>query len=287
MRVAHVIFAYKDPNLIERFINAMQHPDFDFYIHLDKKINIRDFEYLSQIKQVFFVKNRTLCNWGGFSLVKAMMRSIDEIQATNIKYDFINILSGQDYPIKPINQIHDFFANNIGYSFIQYEESIDSPWWVKAEERYKKFHFTDYAFLGRYKFQYFINEILPERKFPKGLNLYGGSKATWCTLSYDGAVYISAYLKQNTELRKFLRFTWACDEFALITILKNSVYKDKIINESYRYIEFPEGKSQPRILGIDDYYMLKESKKLFGRKFDSEIDTNILDKLDSYVIENK
>lgn len=65
MRIANIIAAHKNPLQVERLITAMYHPNFDFYIHLDKKIDIEPFLYLEERSQVEFIKNRILCNWGG------------------------------------------------------------------------------------------------------------------------------------------------------------------------------------------------------------------------------
>jgi hypothetical protein len=283
MRIAHVIFAYKDPAQIERLIKTLSHPEFDFYIHLDKKIKKKPFEYLSKMERVRFIKKTITCNWGGFSLVKAMLQSIDEIQATGIQYDFVNLLSGQDYPIEPVNKIYDFFNNNLGYSFLKYEASRQSEWWKKAEIRYKRYHFTDFTFFGRYQIQKLTNWLLPERKFPGKLTLYGSQVATWSTLSFESAIYLSDYIKNHPKLARFLGYTWGCDEFTFVTILMNSKFKDKVVNGNYRYITFPEGESQPKIFTVDDYDEITQSKMLFARKFDINVDTQILDRIDARI----
>ncbi|MGY0037939.1 beta-1,6-N-acetylglucosaminyltransferase [Pedobacter sp. NJ-S-72] len=88
MRIAHIIIAHKNPAQLERLIRVMRHPDFDFYIYVDKKIDITAFEYLEQFGQVYFIINRIVCNWGGFSIVEATIKSIDHVQQTGISYDF-------------------------------------------------------------------------------------------------------------------------------------------------------------------------------------------------------
>ena len=38
--------AYKQPSLIDNIIKTMDHPDFLFFIHVDKKIPIQEFNFL-------------------------------------------------------------------------------------------------------------------------------------------------------------------------------------------------------------------------------------------------
>src|SRR5690606_9934903 len=106
------------------------------------------------------------CNWGGFSFVRAITSSVREILSKDIEYDFVNLMSAQDYPIKPISSIYGFFLANEGTSFISFDDSDQSPWWQHAVTRYEHYHFTDINVKGRYFVQGLLNRYLPKRKFP-------------------------------------------------------------------------------------------------------------------------
>lgn len=283
MRIAHIIAAHKNPAQLERLIRAMDHPNFDFFIHLDKKVDIAPYLYLERIDQVFFIKDRTVCNWGGFSFVEATMKSIDEIQQTGVAYDFINLISAQDYPIKPSDVIYDFFSRNKGNSFISFDNSRDTDWWKDAENRYKVFHFTDIDFKWKYVVQKIANRLSPERKFPVTLDLYGGNKSCWWTITMDCAVYLSTYFKAHPKLNSFLRLTWGSDEFIVASILMNSPYKDSLVNENYRYIDWSNGEAHPRILTIEDYDAIIQSRMLFARKLDLASGTLLMDRIDAVI----
>ncbi|MBB6498108.1 beta-1,6-N-acetylglucosaminyltransferase [Pedobacter cryoconitis] len=284
MRIAHIIVAHKNPAQLEKLIRAMYHPDFDFYIHLDKKVDIGPFEYLKEVPRVHFIKDRTVCNWGGFSLVEAVIKSIDEIRKTGIAYDFVNLMSGQDYPIKKVDEIYNFFDERLGYSFISYDSSRETQWWKEAEKRYKTFHFTDMDFKGKYVIQRIANKIIPNRKFPVSLNLYGGNRSCWWTISFECALYLSAFFKANPKMINFLRLTWGCDEFIIATILMNSPYQDKIVNENYRFIDWSAGEAHPKVFTESDYANIIDSSMLFARKFDLDIDAKVIGLLDANVL---
>src|SRR5690606_33969908 len=114
MKVAHLIMAYKHPVQLEKLVRRLNHPSFDIYIHLDKKIDIENFQFISKQQRVFFIKNRKVCNWGGFSFVIAITVSLKEILAKEVKYDYINLLSGQDYPIKSNAHFYDHLRAHQG-----------------------------------------------------------------------------------------------------------------------------------------------------------------------------
>ncbi|WP_442588360.1 beta-1,6-N-acetylglucosaminyltransferase [Pedobacter sp. AW31-3R] len=283
MRIAHLIVAHKNPKQLERLISALNHQDSDCYIHLDKKVDIRSFDYLKQLSNVHFVEERIRCNWGGYSLVRAMLKSIEQIRKTKITYDFINLLSAQDYPVKPVNEIHDFFEKHIGKSFISFDISNDTKWWKAAAARYKKFHLTDMNFRGKYFIQNLLNKMMPERIFPLDLRLYGSSNSTWWTINYEVAIYMAEFLNNNSELTSFLNYTWTPDEFAIATLIMNSPYKNEVINNNYRYIEWNAGEAHPKTLLTNDYEKIIQSDMLFARKFDIDADPFILDKIDKHI----
>src|SRR5690606_41751438 len=137
MRTAHLILVHKNPIQLERLLKRMVHPNFDFYIHLDKKIDSKSYLHLAAIPNVFFIKKRVDIIWGGYSIIKATFNGINEICQNGQNYNFINFLSGQDYPIKPIEEIARFFQENIGKEFITYKDIVSD--WKEAQNRYKKY----------------------------------------------------------------------------------------------------------------------------------------------------
>lgn len=284
MRVAHILMVHRSPAQLERLLTVMAHKDFDFYIHVDKKVDIQPFEYLSKIKQVYFISNRTVCNWGGFSLVNAIMKSIDQVQASEVKYDFVNLLSAHDFPIKPVSFIHGLFSKNIGSCFLSVDDA-DSDWCKEAESRYSQYHFPDNKFKGVFLLERILNFITPKRNFLSSFpKIYGGSKSTWWTISYEAAIYLSNYFKQHPKLTRSLKYTWGCDEIIIATILMNSPFREKVVNENYRYIIFSGNDGHPDVLTINDYDNMTNSNMLFARKFDVAVDSKVLDKIQSDIL---
>jgi hypothetical protein len=283
MRIAHIITAHKNPLQLERLIKAMSHPGFDFYIHVDKKINLKDFEYLREIGGVYFIRNRIVCNWGGFSLFKANFNCLEEVFNSGMQYDFLSLMSGQDYPIKPIEEIYNFFDQRPGTSFISCENFNNSDWGRMAKGRYEKYHFTDVNFKGRYLFQKIVNSITPSRKMPFPLELYGGNKANWWTISSDCAAYLVAKIQQDERIKQFFKFSWGADEFIIPSLIMSSTFKESVVNENYRYVDWSQGKARPKVLRVEDFDKIASSDMLFARKFDIEIDAEILDKVDTLI----
>jgi hypothetical protein len=283
MRIASIIMAHKEPQQIERMIRRFDGFPFDFYIHLDKKTEAGPFLYLAGIPQVKFIRHRTKVKWGSPGFVTALISSMQEVLATEEQYDFIQVMSGQDYPIRPVSLIYDTLEKNRGRNFISYE--TDGGWWDHAIGRISRYHLNDLGFPGKYRLQFLLNALLPERKFPLPYQLYGGPRAMCMTLTADCAKYVADLIDSNRRLRRFIRLTWGPDEFLIPTLVMNSAFRSTVVNDNFYYIDWSRGGSNPKILTLEDYEALCRSGKLLARKFDIRVDEGILDKLDLLTVD--
>jgi hypothetical protein len=283
MRIANIIIFHKDPGAVERLIKALHHPNFDFYLHLDKKVDIRPFAYLADLPNTQFIINRKAVNWGGFSQLEALISSLEQIFKVNKTYDFVNLLSGQDYPIKPVQEIDDLLSSNLGKSFMM-SETPPTPWWDEAISRITEYHLSEYDFPGKYRLQMALTKLLPKRVFPLTLQLHGGPYGAYWILSFEAIMYIYYVLHGNEEVRLFFKHTWAPDEFLIHTLLMNSQFKETIVNENHHYMDRSQGGSRPKILTKDDFDVLENSDKMFARKFDRVVDPEILDMIDERIL---
>lgn len=276
-KIAHLILAHNHPVQLTRLINRLTHPDADIYIHLDGKADIASFSSLSSLPNVHFIKKRVKVYWGAYSIVQATINGFAEILATKKHYGHINLLSGNDYPIKSTRQIHKFFDHHPGNIFMEYE-TTDSDWWRSVQTRVTNYHFTDLHFAGNYQLSVIVSKLLPKRTPPKGLELVGRSQ--WLTITPQSAQYVVDHLRNNPKTHRFFKLSWGSDEIAIQTILYNSPFKDKIINNNYRYIDWSEQKASPKTLTMADADKLTNSPCLFARKFDLATDPEIFDYLD-------
>ena len=107
--------------LIDRFDD-----DFTFYIHVDKKSN----EVIEELKRKnnVHIYRKYKVNWGGFNILKAELFLLRKIVADSKgkHYEYVHFFSGQDYPIKDLRYIKDFFERNKGKEFVQYMK-VPSP----------------------------------------------------------------------------------------------------------------------------------------------------------------
>lgn len=277
MKLAHLILAHSQPEQLERLVLSLQHPDADFYIHIDQKTDLEPFRNLQKHPNVYFINKREKVYWGAYSIVKATLNGLEQIVASGVPYGYVNLLSGQDYPIKSPDFIHDFLKNQSGTQFMEYLSVEDE--WQEAIPRVTRYHLTDYTFRGRHKVERLLNLVLPARKAPAKLVLVGRSQ--WFTITLEAVQYILRYLKTTPSVGRFFQLTWGADELFFQTLLYNSPFQSTMRQDNLRYIDWSEGNASPKTLTMADEPALRASSKLFARKFNATTHPEILDRLDT------
>ena len=265
-----LIAAHKNHNQIIRLINHLK-TDFDLYVHIDKKstLDIKSFDNVNIYKKYKVYH-------GGVSQVITTLFLLKEAAKNN--YDRYIFISAQDVPLKTNKEIINFFDTNKNKEYISYE-SINN-----SEAMYKEmsFRLNSYNFgkLYRLIFHRNIRELLsnfPLIKRTTPENIYYGSQ--WWNLTNNAIKYILDYTKQNPNFLKRFNYTWGSDEFYFQSILLNSEFKDNCINDCLRYLIW--GVGTPINFTIKDYDDIKNNinNNIFSRKFDENIDNDIIDKL--------
>jgi hypothetical protein len=280
MRIAHLILTYTKPLQTERMIRHLYHPDFDFYIHVDKKIDQKTHIFLTKLPNVYLIQNRTNVVWAGYDTVEAIFRSCTEILASGRQYNYIHLMSGQDYPIQPPSVIHRFFIENSGREFLRFEH-FDN-WDGEGYKRINQYHLTNYRIPGRYLLQQLINSILPKRRVPE-IPFYGYSM--FWALTPACIQYVMDYLRANHSFRRFIKLTWGSDEFLFATIILNSAFKEAVMNNNLLFYKRPYQSAHPETLKAGDFPLLVSSGKLFARKLNLGADPVIFDLLDEHIKE--
>ena len=279
MKVVHLIMAHNLPlpEQMARFINRLRHPDAIIYVHMDLKFDVTSFkQYFAQYPDVRFIKNREKVYWAGYSMIQATVSSFKEILEEQKDFDYLNLLSGQDYLLKPIQEFHHFLEQHPGKAFMH---TLDvKTEWQEAIGRVEEYHLNSFRFPGKYVLQQFLNKIMPKRTMPGNMIAVGRSQ--WFTLSRKHIKYIVEELARNKELVRFFKLSWAPDEMIFQTILYNSPFRTDMVNDNLRYIDWSEGNKNPKTFTSEDFEPIMQSGKFFARKFSSSHDVKILDLID-------
>lgn len=281
MRIAHVILAHKNPAQVARLTAALAHPGVDCYVHVDAKTDITPFLELERQPGVYLCRTRIDVQWGSYSLVQASLESLREAISRG-EYDYVNHLSGQDFPLRPASEFYDFLCANQGQEFITcYTEASGVDWWKDADLHLWRHNFHNWRIPGKYRLERLANRFLPRRRFPiEGYTVAGWSQ--WFTITGRATRYMLDFLDNHPEVVRFFKYVWGADEFVASTVLYNSDYGAHV-RENLLYLDWSEGKANPKLLGIADFEALVASEKWFARKFDAGVDARILDRLEAHI----
>ncbi len=200
---------------------------------------------------------------------------------------YFHIISGQDWPVKPVKEIFDFYERT-DRIFLQYgkaEGVVKSHepilWWMKYYFHYDSMNRK--SLVGKLYHRWTIGWQTLKRtdKFKDlgiEMELYQGSQ--WCDLPRCAAEYSLAYLQEHPEVETMLKTGFCSDEFIFQTILCNSPYKDRIENKNHRFILWKKKyKNYPAVLDESDLPAIRAGDYHFARKVDLEISRKLLREL--------
>lgn len=280
MKIAYLLLCHKNKDQIEMLIDSLYTKESHFFIHMDKKATGINFERKNNIF-VLDEEKRIDVQWGTISMVHATLNLIEAVINSNIKFDYVCLLSGQDYPIKTLKYINDFFNIDLSMNYI---EIIDHN-----TEIYKRYLKRSHLYYPRI----FQNCNLYSRVVRK-LYIYisGGYKKTykvflrkkkyifefgsqWWCLTFECIKWMYDFLNKNGEYIKFFENSMTPDECFFQTLFFMSPYccnqSDKIM-----FFEWSENQNNPRIFVKKDYELLRKQNYLFARKFDILVDEKII-----------
>ena len=110
MKIAYLILAHRNPRLIKKAVECLSCEDIAFFIHIDAKVDISQFDSIRG-KNVFFIEKRIAVSWGEFSQTEAIFLLIQEALAAPQRYDYLVLLSGSDFPCEAGGMFAAFWKN--------------------------------------------------------------------------------------------------------------------------------------------------------------------------------
>jgi hypothetical protein len=226
-------------------------------------------DFLSGFANASLLKSQSI-RWGGYSIVDAELRGIEQLLSISSKWEFFINLSGQDFPLRSQTHIQDFLGRNAGKDFIRVADQ-------------GKFRPETVSRLQNYYFEY-GNRILRipiKRRYPQGVTFQIGNQ--WMISSRKFCEFVCASLEVK-RFKEFYRHSFIADEGFFQTVIMNTSYKGTIVNDDKRTIVWvPIGtiKLRPKDFTFKDAGLLLASQGLFARKFDETVDAGILSVLES------
>ncbi|MBT0812367.1 hypothetical protein KIH41_13860 [Litoribacter ruber] len=300
-KIIYFIIAHRNPAQVERLIRKLEGPDTVFYVHLDIRSDMGEYRYLES-DGVRFISNRVACVWADYAFVQAVL-NLAEVALADGQQGMMVLLSGQDYPLRPAEEIRVFFLRHMDKNFITcmpLEEAWPEFSCYRRRETYKV-NFSD----KRADFAFFkgidlmlINCLLKGRvgldifklifkKRVEPFRLYGGS--AWWAINTKTFEKILRFMEmRGEEMQEYFQYTYCADEEFFQSLLMEILNGDtSSILPSVTYVNWTRPNCElPVTFGAGDLEELKEkaSDFLFARKFVMDKYGEILDDIDRYLL---
>ena len=281
MKVAFLMLCHKNPKQINLLLKALKHPQIDVFIHVDSKNeNIR--EDIEKSDGVYLLPKKDCVDvqWAQFSEVKATLNLLN-VAISKGGYSHYFLISGQDFPLKSIGKIVRFLNERKDENFIDCAL-------IKRIEKRNDIYFPRMV-IGRRIWQKILKGILVystggwnqtfsiiKRLKPANVQYYFGSQ--WWCLNDAMVKWIYNFLENYPEYIKLFKHSLCPDECFFQTLVMNSPFANTTKPYLY-YIKWEKGKSSLKTLTTIDYEELKKAEKLIARKFDINVDAEIIERL--------
>ncbi|WP_392534816.1 beta-1,6-N-acetylglucosaminyltransferase [Nostoc sp. C117] len=292
--IGFILLTHTKPLQIYRLINKLNRMFNYPVIVCHHDFSICDLSVDSLSKNIFLVRPHIQTEWAGFTLVEATVKALELMYELPDAPDWFVLLSGGDYPIKTAKQILDDLGSNSYDAYIQHEKITyetyrydirESMVWQKnSYQRYctKSFVFNlSKKYCAQLNLEIrFEHPLLTKPFLPFSSKLACFSGSQWFCANRKAAEYIIDFHSQKNALTLYYSKLKYTDESYFQTILANAPYL-RLQNDRRRYIDWSNGGSHPKTLLMEDLPNLLASSAHFARKFDIDIDSNILDELDT------
>jgi core-2/I-Branching enzyme len=296
-RVAYVIMSHANPAQVLRLAQRLRSgsPDSTVVIHHDDRHSRLDDAALEALGGVELIRPSTGVRWGWASQLDVVLRCLERLLA-DVRFDWMVMLSGQDYPIRPLIDIERDLATG---PYDGYVEGIPvaRPAWTRGP--------TD-QFSARYYYRYrpvrnpgrllrravtAARPLLLLRDMPWGTllgrrcaapfspTLPCRSGSDWFSLSRRAVETVVRAARSQPELVRHYRSTVLPTESFPQTVL----YAEpglRLSGDFRRFTSWSHGDLHPRVLRVADLDEILASGADFARKFDMTVDSRVMDELD-------
>jgi len=260
MRIAYLFFAYKNPGLIQKTIQRLACEGCAFFIHIDKKSDLKSFSGIRG-SNIFFVEERLQVGWAEFSGVEAILLLMRKAVGSGQAFDYLVLLSGSEYPLRSGDYIRNFLIANQGTEFINLVQ-LPNLKAGKPMSRITTRRFPTTRPVARFVFRALAKFGLAERDYKKHLGTLkpcGGN--TWWTLTRPACEYILKFHDENRRIAKYFENVFAPEEYFIHTVIGNSPFNARR-RRSLVFEDWSAGGGHPAMINQTHLQMFRSSQEI-------------------------
>ncbi len=317
MKIAFLILNHREPTQLLRLVSTLKAelPDAPVVIHNDRfKVDVQG-SLIAGFHDTHVLTSDWPISWGNFSCVASVWRSMDWM-TRNLQFDWLILLSCQDYPIKPLAPLKQFLsatnsdaflaATPIGklasrsdrrdrrrrylYQYRPARQASEKGFFSARRRRWLRDHsgllidvFNNVQpYLQIYKFPdhmpWRVGRRALHNPFARQAACWFGSH--WLSLSSRAVNYVVSYVQEHPDYSHYYRNTIIPEESATPTLVCNAP-GFHVNPRELHYVRWSNPHSgHPDTFVTRDLPELLAAREYFARKFDMATDSTILDRLD-------
>jgi hypothetical protein len=316
MRIGFLILNHRPPAQLLRLMATirLELPSSPIVVHHDHFRASLDASAIDAIDDAHLLTSPSPVVWGDFSIVDACWRSLAWM-SEHLDFDWVVLLSGQDYPIKSLATLGEYLAglqsdavlraapiHDLGSHqdlsrryLYQYRPGTGQPSGpVRSLLRRSSGPFVDIINASQSRLHiYKLPIYLPRRvgwrsqspPFTKDFPCWQGTM--WLGLSRTALDYLLASIRRRPDYVDYYRHTIIPDESATATLLCNAPgLRIKPVNLHFARWTDP-ARGHPDTFSAADFTELLAAREYFARKFDITYDAQIFDALDGALAESR
>ena len=303
------ILSHKNASHLELLTSECLQRGYEVIIHIDKK-NRKQLLQDSELLKKHTLKESIDVTRAHITIVEASLLLLKA--AKDVDYDYVHVISGEDFIVKSANCFEAFFSEHKGKNFINnnllpvnlttkpqrdklfsayaiFKDRIEinnySSWYYENGLGLLNTHYFRPGSLGDRLIKlltptYRLRKIykrLASRKLPN-THYYAGS--AWFSITQQMAEYLIDETIASPSFYCFFENSLFPDETYFQTLALNSPLAHTIINSDLRYIPWDKPVNfGPRPIRISELSDIAKSNGFFARKLDLGKDTKLKEKI--------
>ena len=267
-RFAYFVLAHRHPEQLRLLVETIADPRDLVILHVDLKsmLGLRPdrngtwamARRLAQAHPNVLLMRPRCTNWGGWSLCQALLDAIELALAQDTSWTHLVNLSGQCFPIKPLEQIRESVGAATDQVFVELRHFSTLP----PDDWHLQWH-------PMVELPHKAVRLRGPRHRPERFELeHKGSQ--WCILPRAFCEW-QRHAPLAREIGRYLRGLYLSDELLVQTLVRNSPWRERTAAHFGREIVWPG----PRAMTMADWNFLQRSPAFFARKFDPAVDDRI------------
>lgn len=312
MRLHFLVVAHRDPVLVARLCERLLTvPDATITLQWDRAAGVPSLPTGLEVDRRI---TRAPCEWGSGAQLDAMLDSLRSLVTSS--FDWLLLLSGQDYPIRPMHDLVEFLTSTSHLLFLETPAggtvkpptAHDAKWTYLQDRYFYRYRWVPQRTWSRLSpsaqrfvaagMQRAVRGLAPRRSFrvqrrPRGFSPALGTRtreypftplrpcrkgSDWFAISRPVFDDLLEQIEASPDLVRYFRRTYLPIESFFHTLLLPT-WESNNAGHNLHYRRFIEGRSHPEILDEDDWEQFVASGGFFARKVDAT-SSALLDRID-------